>query len=87
MPQTKWKSAASLAASLGLYCIAEARPPTDRPADPEMHRWYQSLRQPDKDAGCCSVADCRPYESRLQRDHYEVQTSSFTGNPSIGGGA
>jgi hypothetical protein len=72
MSRNLWKSAACLAAGLGVYCVADARPPADHPVDPEMHQWYESLRQPGKGAGCCSIADCRPYESRLQKDHYEI---------------
>jgi hypothetical protein len=37
-----------------------------------MHRWYQGLKQPDTGTGCCSIADCRPYDSRIVGDHYEI---------------
>jgi len=46
--------------------------PPDEPMDPDVRSWYRSLQQPSTGAGCCSVADCRPFTSRILRDHYEV---------------
>ncbi|MGA9016098.1 MAG: hypothetical protein WB509_26675, partial [Acetobacteraceae bacterium] len=64
----------SLAAAmvLGVSVMANAAPPVGQPIDPEMSWWYQSLKQPGTGAGCCSMADCRPYDSRLVDDHYEI---------------
>ena len=50
--------------------IAPAAPPPD--ADPQLAPWFNNLRQPWTNALCCSVADCRPVESRLNGDHYEA---------------
>jgi hypothetical protein len=51
---------------------ANAAPPPGQPVDPEMHKWYESLKQPNTGAGCCSIADCRPFDSRIVQDHYEI---------------
>src|ERR1044072_6622632 len=58
---------------IGVVSIAYADPPTDRPLDPTMSEWYRSLRQPETNASCCSVADCRPYDARIAKDHYEIR--------------
>lgn len=58
---------------LGLSLIAStswARPPEN--ADPNLAPWFQSLRQPDNGASCCSMADCRAVDYRLTADSYEV---------------
>jgi hypothetical protein len=60
------------AALLQLGVAANAMPPPGQPVDLEMHSWYESLKQPDTGAGCCSIADCRPYDSRVVGDHYEI---------------
>ena len=57
---------------LGVSIMADAAPPVGQPVDPAMSNWYQSLKQPGTGAGCCAVADCRPYDSRLVADHYEI---------------
>ncbi len=49
---------------------AFAAPPPD--ADPALAPWFNSLRQPWTNALCCSVADCRPAQSRLSEGHYEA---------------
>lgn len=51
---------------------AFAAPPLGQQVDPEMHKWYESLKQPGTGSGCCSIADCRPHESRVVEDHYEI---------------
>jgi hypothetical protein len=58
---------------IALTCIvspAGAAPPPD--ADPALAPWFNSLRQPWTNALCCSMADCRPVESRLNAGHYEA---------------
>jgi hypothetical protein len=58
---------------LGLCCLARpapAAPPPD--ADPALAPWFNSLRQPWTNALCCSIADCRPVDSRLNGEHYEA---------------
>jgi hypothetical protein len=57
---------------LGVAVMANAAPPTGQPIDPDMSKWYQSLKQPGTGTGCCSVADCRPYNSRIVGSHYEI---------------
>jgi hypothetical protein len=49
---------------------ASGAPPED--ADPALAPWFNDLRQPWTNALCCSMADCRPTESRVRGDHYEV---------------
>jgi hypothetical protein len=49
---------------------ASAAPPEN--ADPALAPWYNSLRLPWTNALCCSMADCRPVDSRTNDDHYEV---------------
>ena len=48
----------------------EARPPPD--ADMSLAPWFQSLRQPGTGASCCSLADCRQADYRVQDGHYEA---------------
>ena len=47
-----------------------AAPPPD--ADPALAPWFNSLRQPWTNALCCSIADCRPVDLRLNDGHYEA---------------
>jgi hypothetical protein len=49
---------------------AEAAAPPD--ADPALAPWFNGLRQPWTNALCCSVADCRPVDSRLHNGRYEA---------------
>jgi hypothetical protein len=49
---------------------ALAAPPDD--ADPALTPWFNSLRAPWTNALCCSVADCRPTDARINGDHYEA---------------
>jgi len=61
-----------LALTLAFLAVgtAHAAPPAD--ADPALAPWFNSLRQPWTNALCCSIADCRPVESRLNDGHYEA---------------
>ncbi len=66
-------SLSRLAFYAALICLAHsvsAAPPPD--ADPALAPWFNSLRQPWTNALCCSLADCRPVESRLADGHYEA---------------
>src|ERR1041385_6195214 len=56
-----------------LVAVAQAAPPPDLPFDPEMHQWFSSLKQPNTGISCCSIADCRPYDSQMSGDHYEIR--------------
>jgi hypothetical protein len=49
---------------------ALAAPPPD--ADPNLAPWFRGLHVPGTGTSCCSIADCRPVESRIVGDHYEV---------------
>ena len=49
--------------------VLAAAPPD---ADPALAPWFNSLRQPWTNALCCSMADCRPADSRLNDGHYEA---------------
>ncbi|HEY1796538.1 MAG TPA: hypothetical protein VGG57_10500 [Stellaceae bacterium] len=57
-------------AMLAAVAVTWARPPDN--ADPALHGWFESLRQPGTGVPCCSVADCRPTDYRLATDGYEV---------------
>ena len=61
-----------IAMVLATTVMSKAAPPAGQPIDPDMSAWYQSLRQPLTGVGCCSVADCRPYNSRIVGGHYEI---------------
>jgi hypothetical protein len=71
MPQSRLAYAAAVLAGVALQPLPiSAAPPPD--ADPTLAPWFNSLRQPWTNALCCSVADCRPVESRLSDGHYEA---------------
>jgi len=59
-------------ASVALLGVAasDAAPPEN--ADPALHGWFESLKQPGSGVSCCSIADCRPAEYRLVADGYEA---------------
>ena len=57
---------------LVLMGSALAAPPEGMKPDPAMRDWYNSLKQPQTGDGCCSIADCRPFDSRIVNDHYEI---------------
>jgi hypothetical protein len=40
--------------------------------DQNLAQWFQSLQQPDTGVSCCSIADCRPVDSRVGPAGYEV---------------
>ena len=55
--------------TLGI-AASDAAPPDN--ADPALHGWFESLKQPGSGVSCCSIADCRPVEYRLAADGYEA---------------
>ena len=62
-----------IAGPIVLTCLAghaRAGPPPD--ADPALAPWFNGLRQPWTNALCCSVADCRTVDSRLNNGRYEA---------------
>jgi hypothetical protein len=54
---------------LGAHPVRTAPPEN---ADPALAPWFNSLRAPFTNALCCSIADCRPTDSRISGDHYEA---------------
>src|SRR5690349_12182095 len=57
----------------GIFLVAlpvYAAPPPD--ADASLAPWFRALKVPGTGTSCCSIADCRPAESRIVGDHYEV---------------
>jgi hypothetical protein len=55
---------------------AGAAPPDGVDPNSPLAQWYRSLRTPDTNLSCCSVADCRPVQARQVNDHWEVLTES-----------
>ena len=53
-----------------LSITARADPPPN--ADPALAPWFRSLLQPGTSISCCSIADCRATEYRIESDHYEA---------------
>lgn len=50
---------------------AFANPPPGG-GDPALAPWFRSLIQPGTGISCCSEADCRRTEYRINGDHYEA---------------
>jgi hypothetical protein len=50
-------------------------------ADPALAPWFQSLKQPNTQQSCCSLADCRPVPYRITNKGFEVyiDDKTFTG--------
>jgi hypothetical protein len=58
-------------AALGLFAgAAVARPPPN--ADMSLAPWFESLQQPGTGMSCCSIADCRQTDFRIQDGHYQA---------------
>lgn len=56
---------------------AFAKPPPN--ADPALHGWFQSLRQPKTGVSCCSVSDCHRLTEnqwRMTPGGYQVEIGS-----------
>lgn len=49
---------------------ALGRPPEG--ADMTLAPWFGSLKQPGTGMSCCSMADCRPVDFRIQGNRYEA---------------
>ena len=41
-------------------------------ANPELHGWFESLKQPGSGISCCSIADCLPVDYKMETDGYEA---------------
>jgi len=48
----------------------QAAPPET--CDASMHGWFESLKQPGSGVSCCSIADCRPVDYRMDSNGYEA---------------
>ena len=59
-----------VALTVALALKTAAAPPEN--ANPALHGWFDSLKQPGSGIPCCSVADCRPVEYRLASAGYEA---------------
>lgn len=70
MRETLIACAAWIAMVAALTAVAAARPPPGTPG--QFSAWYRSLMTPGTGITCCSVADCRPAQFRMTKDHYEV---------------
>lgn len=62
-----------LTAALLFSFHSYAAPPLGQPVNPEMHDWYQSLKDPNG-VSCCNEADCRSIEEYNQdkEGHWHV---------------
>lgn len=40
--------------------------------DASMHGWFESLKQPGSGVSCCSIADCRPVDYKMDSNGYEA---------------
>ena len=64
-----------LKTALVCFAVLAAAPVAAAPpenADPALHDWFQSLRQPSTGAPCCSIADCRRTDARHNAVGWEV---------------
>jgi hypothetical protein len=55
---------------VGLAASAIAQPPPN--ANPKLAPWFRSLLQPGTNLSCCSIADCRTTDYRIEHNHYEA---------------
>ncbi|MBV8537652.1 MAG: hypothetical protein JO128_18795 [Alphaproteobacteria bacterium] len=58
------------AAGLVVASAALGAPPEN--ADPALAPWFRSLAQPGTGISCCSIADCRPVDTRITSGGYEI---------------
>jgi hypothetical protein len=49
---------------------AVAQPPPN--SNPTLAPWFRSLLQPGTNLSCCSIADCRATEYRIDHNRYEA---------------
>jgi hypothetical protein len=66
-------AALSLAVAVAFAGTALAKPPPD--ANPALHGWFQSLRQPGTGLSCCGNSDCHILGSkqwRMDQGGYQV---------------
>ncbi len=66
-----------LAALVLTSFAAAARPPANVTPDPELKRWFESLKQPHTGEICCSISDCRFVSFTIENGDYEVTIDDF----------
>jgi hypothetical protein len=64
------RSLLGAAVFVSLATAAFGHPPPN--ADPALAPWFHSLMQPGTGISCCSEADCRRTDFRINGDHYEA---------------
>jgi len=60
-----------------LSAVALGAPPDETTLDPELHKWFESLRQPLTALLCCSLSDCRIVPFDIRNGHYEVDIEGW----------
>jgi hypothetical protein len=61
--------AAAVLGSLSSFAVAHPPPKSDLRFEP----WFESLRQPGTGMSCCSMADCRATDFRIQGGQYQAR--------------
>jgi hypothetical protein len=54
-----------------LLCLppsAKAAPPPGADPNSPIAKWFEQLKQPGTQIGCCSIADCRPVDADQDSD-------------------
>jgi hypothetical protein len=67
-----------LLAVLAAAAPGRARPPAN--ANPALHAWFESLREPGTNLGCCSESDCHIMASedvKQTRDGYQIRVRNL----------
>lgn len=52
--------------------VATAAPLLNVSPNPELHAWFESLKQPGSNRPCCSISDCRFTAYEENGGHFEV---------------
>jgi hypothetical protein len=68
-----------VAGFLSIQATALAAPPEGADPNSSMGQWYRSLMQPNSNASCCGLGDCRPVEARLTPVGWEIKLSLIVG--------
>jgi hypothetical protein len=65
-------SAAFSVVLMALLAAGALKAASPESADPSMNGWFESLKQPGSGVSCCSIADCRPVDYKLDSSGYEA---------------
>jgi hypothetical protein len=57
---------------MALLTAGTLRAASPEGADPNLHGWFESLKQPQSGISCCSIADCRPVDYKMDGNGYEA---------------